>query len=312
MRHLPQTPAHPAASYAEALERIALMRSRDTAAIAPVSRLCLLTHQRQVARAIVFLHGYTNSPRQFQQLGAIFYAQGYNVLIPRAPYHGLADRMTKVQTLLTPADLIRYVSEAIDVAHGLGQHVTVLGLSMGGIVAGWAAQYRADLDQALIIAPNYGLPSVPQLLLPLLVRLTLIWPNRYRWWDKQLQANAPGPQHAYPCVSTHALARIIELGLHLQAAARRRPPSARQVWMVTNANDTLVPNPVIAQSVQHWRKAGAHNVFSYEFPANLRLPHDLIDPDQPTANTAAVYPLLFDLVEGRIGATIPSTSVEAG
>jgi alpha-beta hydrolase superfamily lysophospholipase len=37
--------------------------------------------------------------------------------------------------------------------------VTVVGLSAGGLVAAWAAQYRSELDKAVLIAPSTGFGS---------------------------------------------------------------------------------------------------------------------------------------------------------
>ncbi|NJP05385.1 MAG: alpha/beta hydrolase [Chloroflexaceae bacterium] len=49
-----------------------------------------------------------------------------------------------------------YASESVDIARGLGRHVTIAGISVGGTIAGWAAQFRADVDCAVLIAPALG------------------------------------------------------------------------------------------------------------------------------------------------------------
>src|SRR5687768_17311038 len=83
----------PAASYDEAVQRIEALQAGDSA-LNPDCATQFMTHGQQVERAIVFIHGYTNCPAQFAQLGEEFYALGYNVLIAPLPYHGYADRMT--------------------------------------------------------------------------------------------------------------------------------------------------------------------------------------------------------------------------
>ena len=51
---------------------------------------------------------------------------------------------------LTALELARAADEAVDVAHGLGTHVTVMGLSMGGVMAGFVAQGRPDVERAVL------------------------------------------------------------------------------------------------------------------------------------------------------------------
>jgi len=40
----------------------------------------------------VLIHGTTNSPRQWEELGGALHALGHNVLILRMPHHGLESR----------------------------------------------------------------------------------------------------------------------------------------------------------------------------------------------------------------------------
>lgn len=121
-----------------------------------------------------------------------------------------------------------------------------------------------------------------------------IMPNSFRWWDETLQAKR-GPAHCYPRYSTRALAEILRLGFAIQAAARREPPAARSILVVTNASDIAVNPEFTARVVKAWREHYA-NLASYEFEAALGLPHDVIDPDQPDQQTEVVYPQLVDLI----------------
>ena len=42
--------------------------------------------------AVVLIHGFTDSPRQFAELADSLYAAGDNVLVPRLPHHALRQR----------------------------------------------------------------------------------------------------------------------------------------------------------------------------------------------------------------------------
>ncbi|HOG46422.1 MAG TPA: alpha/beta fold hydrolase [Anaerolineae bacterium] len=291
--------SRPAASYAEAVARIGALQAEDTAAVSPVSRLIFLTHGQQAERAIVFFHGYTSSPAQFRRLGEMFYELGYNVLIPRLPHHGLSDRLAPDHALLTAEELARLADEASDIALGLGEQVTVAGLSMGGVMAGWAAQERAEVSLAAPIAPGFGLYPLPARLARPFTHVTLRMPNVFRWWDPVLKDKAPDPGYGYPRYSTHALAQMLRLSAAVQAKAKHKAPATRNVLLVTNANDLSVDNRTAQRLVAAWQRAGAEHIRCYEFPAGLGLPHDLIDPAEPLQQTDVVYPVLVELLQGH-------------
>jgi carboxylesterase len=178
--------------------------------------------------------------------------------------------------------------------------VTVVGFSAGGVLAGWAAQHRRDIDQAVIISPVFGLKVVPPALAKPAAKLLLSWPNFFRWWDPKLRTEAPGPQHSYPRYSTRALGQILRLGLAVQAAARQSKPAAPSILLVTNPNDWAVNNDLTAEIVQCWRNNGSDNVQTYEFKAELELGHDLIDPAQVAQRVDLVYPILMDLIDNQL------------
>ena len=201
----------PAADYADAVERIEASRAqRASPALNPLCQLQFMSHGRKTERAIVFVHGYTNCPQQFHELGQQFYELGYNVLIVPAPHHGLADRMTTEHARLTAEELAAYTDSVADMAQGLGEHVSLAGISMGGIAAAWAAQQRGDVDLAVLISPAFGFKMVPAKATAPAVNAFLALPNLYQWTDSTLKAEngpttpTPVDPHARwlkPCVS---------------------------------------------------------------------------------------------------------------
>ena len=48
--------------------------------------------------------------------------------------------------------------------------------------------------------------------------------------------------------------------------------------------------------VKMWRSRGYGAIEEYEFDADKKLIHDIIDPQQVQQQTALVYPILFDLI----------------
>jgi len=291
---------NPAADYAEAVQRVASLRAAEVG-FNPDCHTILLTHGAKTAKAIVFAPGYGSCPAAFKELGTQFYDRGYNVLIAPLPYNGLADRMTTEQAKVRAEDLVRYTDEVVDIGRGLGDHLTLAGISAGGLATGWAAQQRQDIDQAVLISPGFGFAVVSERLTPLVSRAFIRLPNWFIWEDPELKAKAP-PDHSYPRDSTRALGQILRLSLATQDLARQNAPAANSILVVTNLNEPDVDNVVTGKVVAQWRAHGAVDVQTYQFPVDLKLGHDLTDLQQPDHNAAAVvsavvYPKLLELID---------------
>ncbi|MBV9356040.1 MAG: alpha/beta fold hydrolase [Chloroflexi bacterium] len=288
-------PEQPARSYAEARERFDASVRGDPQQVDPASRSQLIGPGDRTQRAIVFFHGLTNSPRQFLRLGSRFTERGYTLFIPRLPYHGYRDRMTTELGGLTMNDLIDATAEAIDLAAGLADEVSVSGISLGGVLAVWAAQHR-HIALAAPIAPAIGIYRVPYGAARTVYRALGRLPNRYIWWDPRAKQSLPGPPYAYYRFSTHALAQTQYLAYQLVDGARQQAPRARRVWMISNAADLAVSNPAAERLTKGWESAGATGVRAFRFPGCLKLFHDLVDPLQPNARPELVHPVLEQIM----------------
>jgi carboxylesterase len=295
MAALINPPASPARDFAEATERAAKLQLLDGTEVYPTSHTQLLSHGSLCKRAILLLHGFTASPSQFRQLGEAFFDRGYNVLIPRAPFHGLADSRTTRFVELTARQLLEYLNEALDITFGLGEEVTVAGLSMGGVLAAWAAQFRPGIELAASISSAFGARLLPYWLTRPAVWLAQRLPNVFLF-DNPRADPASLPPGVYPRMATRPLAHIFELSLALFEQARHAPPTARRVLMITNPSDLAVNNRAAELLVNSWRSSGAQNVETFVFDPEWRLPHDLIHPEHAQQQTGRVYPVLLDLL----------------
>jgi carboxylesterase len=285
----------PATSYAEAVRLVEALRAQDSPAIANDCRTRLLTHGVPTRLVVVMLHGLTNCPAQFDSLGSISFARGANVLIPRLPRHGFADRMTDELGRARTRELRAFADRVLDAAQGLGDSVTVVGLSVGGTLAVWAAQERRDVDHAVVIAPMLGLSRMGGRWTPLIARFAGALPNFFVWWDGRRKQALPGPEHVYPRFASRSVAATLRLGWMAREGASRKAPACRSLVMVTVGGDRAVDNGLCAEVVRAWRRHGAQ-VTTHEFPAELRLNHDVVDPDQVGANPAVTYPVLARLI----------------
>jgi esterase/lipase len=265
----------------------------------PLCRVQFMTHEKKAERAIILVHGYTNCPLQFIELGRRFFDLGYNVLIPPIPHHGLCDLMTKAHGALTAEELEAYADESVDIARGLGDHVIMMGISLGGLVTAWTAQARPEIDLAVAIAPSFSAKAIPAPLTATLMNVFSLLPDSFEWWNPALKDKMP-PPHGYPVYSRHAMANVFRLAFAIRADIQRRPPKAKRIVMVFNPNDDAVDNVLNMEVAKAWQEKGA-NLTTYEFEADLMLVHDLVDPTQPLQKIDIVYPRLIDLVDRDLG-----------
>ena len=147
----------PAGSFDEALAIFDKLRSAESSLpLSPSGASRLLHHGQKTERAFVLLHGLTNCPEQFASFATQIHAAGHNVVIPRARLAGFRDRLNGEQGLQSAQDLIDQAAAGLDIAAGLGERVTLVGLS-GSAVA--AARHRRRRLQAWA-RPPAGLVGV--------------------------------------------------------------------------------------------------------------------------------------------------------
>ena len=262
----------------------------------PLCHTRVYTHGQRVERALVLLHGFTNCPQQFDTLGRRFFDRGWNVVIPRYPRHGYTDRLNTSIAELRAEHLKAVANRAAEVGAGLGERLTVAGLSLGGILTGLLAQNREGIERAVLIAPMLGLKPIPGPMLTAMSAAARRLPNFYMWWNGDLKDRI-GPPYGYPRFATHAYAALFECGRELVRAARRAAPKALSIAVVTNAAEPRLDNRFTYRLVASWRRRGA-SVETFEFPASDRLAHDLIDPGNVAQRVDHVYPVVNRLIEG--------------
>lgn len=264
--------------------------ARDGEHILPEARTQLLECGGTTPLAVVLFHGLTNNPAQYARFAPLLHAHGVNVFVPRFPRHGHCDRLTSRTAEVTAEMLLGAAAEAVDIGSGLGSRVAVLGISLGGLLAAHAAQFRA-IDRAVPIAPIFALPHLPYWVSRLVQRLALMLPNAFLWWDPRVRADAP-PATAYPRFSTRALAQMLRIGDAVDAAARRQAPLTQRIVTLVNRNDPAVNNAVTKHISELWSRRKPAGV---EYVELMDLPtlHDIIDPGQPQGCTELVYPKLL-------------------
>jgi alpha-beta hydrolase superfamily lysophospholipase len=148
-------------TWSEARAAVADIQAREAAdpTIQADCHTRLYDHGERTERVIVLLHGYTNCPKQDDELAGKLADLGYTVYVPLMPHHGQVPERRGPLGSLKADEIAAYGDEAMDIANGLGDELSVLGLSGGGLVASYIAQYRADADLVVPIAAFLGPPS---------------------------------------------------------------------------------------------------------------------------------------------------------
>jgi len=296
--------SNPVTDYADAVAQIEAIQAEENELpdFNPVCQSILMTHGHKTADAIVFYHGFTNCPEQYRLLAQAFFDQGYNVYVPLMPGHGRRDPSGPALADLTASDLAAYATETADIAQGLGERVTVNGLSGGGTVAAWLAQERADIALAAPTSPFIGVSFLPGTFLNRgLANLLRFVPNFTMHWDPVTRLDNPNSApHAYAAFPVRSMGTYMQLGFATLAAARTAPPAAGAIRMILNDADFSVNNGVAAELVARWQQAGAVDADTFTFARDKALPHDLIAPERLGASMDEVYATLVELLTGAV------------
>jgi carboxylesterase len=290
---LPSTP-RPTLDHASSLARFEAVARAERDSTMVDARSVLLDHGVRTSRVVVLVHGFTNSPRQFRELGQLLYDRGYNVLIPRLPEHGLRAGDVGALKTITAERYRDYADQAVDAARGLGDSVMVIGLSAGADVAAWIAQHRSDVTRVVVIAPAISLARVPSLLDAPVMNLMMRVPNvTFHQTPDTLRP------HAYFGISTRGIAQTLRFGASVMKDVEHGGPAVRDLVLVINGNDHTIDAAPALRMAELWRERDQARTALYRFDAGLRLPHDVIDVSQRCGMPDVVYPVLVALLEAR-------------
>jgi pimeloyl-ACP methyl ester carboxylesterase len=291
---------HPSANllpYDEAVREIQTLITGSPANVRPECAVQLLEQGHRTEQVFVLMHGLSNCPAQFAELGRLLFERGHNVVIPRIPYHGEQDRLATDWARLKAEDMLDAGNQSVDLARSLGDKVTAAGLSINGATVAWMAQNRSDLARAVLLSPFLAPAGLPDWTLTPVERLLLRLPNMFFWWNPKLKENLPGPPYAYPRFPTRVIGETMLLGGQVLRESRSQSPRSASILVVTSASDTAANSRVTSELVANWRRLCHGGIETFEFPAGDKVPHDFIDPNQPNQKTALVYPKIIELLE---------------
>lgn len=275
----------------DSLERLV---ARDHPGVAEKGRTLAYVHGARRPRSVVLLHGMSASPAQFERVAADLFDRGHNVVVPRLPRHGHADRLSTALERLRAEDLYAAVTDYMSVAQELGERVTVAGFSLGGLLAAWIGQHY-EIDRCVPIAPFFGIACIPNRLMNTVAERLLRLPNRFHWWnpvlrDKHIAACG------YPRYATHAIAHSYRIARSVLDEALTSAPGAEHVTIITNAAEIAVNNYAIRRLYRRWHRHRPDTV-ELSVLTGLPLSHDIVSPLRPWRLADRVHPTLLHAID---------------
>lgn len=231
------------------------------------------------AKVIVFFHGFTAAPAQFDAIGEAFFQAGYNVLIPLLPGHGQAGDWNEDNPPPLPENPQIYQEFGqnwLTNALSLGDCVLLGGLSGGSTLAAWLALEQPELiDRGLLFAPYLSGTNA-------LVDWVVERMNVYFEWKTK-----PGTvSFGYGGFRMPALRVFLDLGQQILDRAQVQP--AAPLLIVSSADDQAVDSKEhqqLFESALKWQP----NCWYHCFDRKLAIPHNMMT--QAEGNQHADLPI---------------------
>lgn len=288
----------PPATQSRVLDRAAGLTQFDQvvaaeADIPPAARSQLFEPAEKPQATVVIWHGFTNAPSQFTPAaGALAKAAGVRVILPRMPYQGEHDPLTRDLAKLTPEQLVAHLDQVIDFAASFGNPVWVAGLSGGGNVAAWAAATRDEVDRLFLIAPSVAPFGCPVALVRFAATHPRLVPNLYWWWDPRVKEKLEGSPYAYPGFPLPGMVAYLQLSEWLIDGTVTAGHELERVVLLTNHGDFAVRRGVARQFTSTVFGAQAGYLGEARIDPGLKWMHDFVDPTAGAGSALEVAAIL--------------------
>ena len=251
---------------AEALIRKTRAREEALGLRDDTCRSRFLLQPRPAPKVVVFFHGFTAAPAQFDVIGEAFYRVGYNVLIPLLPGHGQAGDWQDNNPPPLPENPHIYQEFGrnwLKNAQALGDRVLLGGLSGGSTLAAWLAlEHPQQVDRGLLFAPYLSGTNA-------LVDWVVERMNVYFEWKTQ-----PGTKSfGYSGFHMPALRVFLDMGQEILDRAQVQP--AAPLLIVSSASDSAVDNEEHQKLFQSALKLQPR-CWYHCFDRKLAIPHNMM------------------------------------
>lgn len=155
----------------------------------------------------LLIHGFTGSPKEVEPLGEYLAGQGYTALGIRLFAHATSPQdMNRAHW----QDWVASVEDGWHILQGATEHIFIIGLSMGGVLALYHAA-RLEVAGAVALSTPYKLVSDPRLALMKYVwRLMPFIKKEDPDWHDATQMEEHFSYDMYPTHSVYELIKLLE------------------------------------------------------------------------------------------------------
>lgn len=199
-------------------------------------------------KALLLIHGSGDSPQSLRYLAEQLNAAGYTVCVPLLPGHGRSPRAFAAATVNDYHNEVRRSLARLRDSHAW---IGLVGLSMGGALAAFAAHEARDIQLLVLLAP-YLIPPTD---VRWAHRLSWLW----SWTAPYLAGRGEGSVHdviardesrAYGSFSAGALAALVATA---RDGYRVLPALTLPVLVVNSETDNRIPRATAERALREFR-----------------------------------------------------------
>lgn len=296
-------PARPASSRVEAIALIKELQKLDGGDVAGACGTRMVEPDGVAVATLVLWHGFTNCPAQFTEVAEVLRRRGLRVLLARMPRHGLSDVLNHELKDLTDTELTEHTARAIDAAVGFGDPVWTMGLSAGGVLAGWAAATRPEVERVVLVAPFVAPKAIPLPVVRLLIRFRTVIPGMYFWWDPRKKENLGESPYVYPGFPLPGMVPFLHLGQALLDGRVAPATPLERAALVSNPGDFAIRRDVAKRYAERAFGTSRGGLIEVTLDSELGWWHDFVDvhgPHRgPTEQVAEVFSAAFGIADDQ-------------
>src|SRR3990167_3598479 len=282
-----QTVTSESLSYSQALSKVGSLRKDETSrGVTSNCQSRLLVHEQKTAKSVVMFHGVSACSYQFSDLAQYFYERGYNVYAPTALEHGTSDE--KAYSQVSSKQLVDFANQSANITSALGSETGVIGLSGGGMLATWTAQYHENMKHLLVLSPFFE-PSRQQAA-AYKIKPFLLFYGKHIIPDT-FSVNDDGSTG----LSYYALTQFAIVGKNLPSPAAKT--NIQSVSLVLVEDDIDINQPLARSTISEIADTNNLKLRSYDIPAAWGIAHVTVGPENEKIDPyrAELYQRYFDM-----------------
>lgn len=172
----------------------------------------VLYHGEATKRVAVLVHGLSDSPFFMQGIADVLYAQGFNVIVPLLPGHGLKDADADMEDDQLSERWQAHVADVMAIAPDFGEQVFLGGFSTGGaLTVDYTLEHPDKVSAVMLFSGALALSGNAE-------SLSKIWGIKWlaKIIDGDYQTDGPNP-YKYPNVSSFAGLELMDLINHIRS-----------------------------------------------------------------------------------------------